>query len=298
MKEMETGDPSFNTPNLHINQDNSKHINNNINTTNNTIIIGGQLSEIENLLNGKMSAHRSQSIVNLLKNWNLKKNVDVIDYVNEYTPSIEEVRACFDQIMINDQDEQLNQQLLQILINTFNRPPTDCLHILFRRVFVHVHKGHIQITSLQRRILRKDSHENKLKVLGFVKKLDDDDELNRKWVDRHWRNTIEDLLYSFGSRLYHTYQNQESIPDKSHPFIVWWNTITCSDLISIDRLGIELIKRISEDLIEDCQNDLVKGWHLLVDCYSAQDSLKAILNDDYYRQRNGTLKTVLTHHLQ
>lgn len=270
------------------------------NTTTNNIIINNSFSEIKALLKEKLNEDMAQDILNELQLNNLKNNHQIIQYLNNNVPTKEDIIECFERKhLLSDNDDEIDKKLNEILQESITRPATDPLHLLFRKVFLHVSvNGDLKIENLSHHIIRKSSPDNMCEIL------DNNDDLHTFWAKKHMETLLGELLFFFGNRLYEV-ANKNDEMNSSHPFVLWWKNLASYEFLPIDEKGKKLIDSITADIVSNCNNNLIKGWHMLIECYSFSSRFKIDKSAENhtdiikkrYIDRNKRFKEVILDHL-
>ena len=119
------------------------------------------------------------------------------------------------------------------------------------------------------------------------------------WRRAHWQNLLIDILHLLGTRLYDAFKclddtitdDEGEIHDKAFPFKIWWERYgSDSALLLGDKHVNKLMDQISAQVLRECNNDLMKGWHRLIE-YCSILHQKGTLSgsEDVYKEREKKL---------
>ncbi len=150
--------------------------------------------------------------------------------------------------------------------NEIEISPSECIWLFYRKVFLPVNpSGKILTKQLARRNTKLDA-KGRCEVLAFHK-LDGIEDLEHVvWDQRQWIPVLKDLIFVIGNRISEVEKvTKLSTGNKCHPFGTWWSRIKTAEDLQRDKIGQKLIKRITNEMVSDCKDSLIVGWHKLIE---------------------------------
>lgn len=139
------------------------------------------------------------------------------------------------------------------------------LRIMYNKVFVSSSPDHnTPFEEVHRRPFYMPEKAMKCDVLCYDDEKDPFSGMG--WQKKQWRSLLSDLLFMLGNKLFHTMQKDVVMNQLNEPhcFRTWWSTIGGSELLLMDDDVTEMMDCISDELIKDCQNDVIIGWNRLI----------------------------------
>lgn len=260
------------------NSNNSTTIN--INLVNNNDLTNSEVGErIERILNTKPL----ENVKELLEENNIRGGIETLHHIRNSVSSLHNIKQILN---ANSVDEIMDTNLQRLLEESVGKSPTHPLHILFRKIFIHVN-GRFTLKSLSRHVIRKNkSEDDNCSTLDFAEYQDSEASRTRIyifWAHKQWHSLICELIFALGNCLMRAYIRKNKITiDKSKdlrayknrfknvftPFAIWWSQIDREEDISLSKEGKFLISELKQEIIDDCKRDTVNGWHSLIECCS------------------------------
>lgn len=232
-----------------------------------------------------------KQILQLLANEKINTTDEIQEHIKDRVFTLEEIKKCIETDgSKSEMRRDLNRIITTIISQTTNsvdivdpdgekrvvdeikNGPSECIWSMYQKLFLPVQRsGKIQLDELSRRSTRLSSkNETSCEILAFDTVDGKSNTEHVIWVKRHWNPLIKELIFAIGNRIFSVTSDEYFCLEagKCHPFANWWKIMRTSEDLVKDMEGANLIKKITNALVQDCKDNLIKGWHRLIDCCS------------------------------